>query len=477
MVLGILPMISKMTSLSFKNRIALNYIVGTGLLVLVVFSAIYFIVKLTVYNHIDENLNIEVQDHLKELRIENGVVVFMDSEEWEEREHNSVDVNPVFVQFLDLNKNIIEKSPNLKNEKLIFHKNKDHFELYDTKLLGNKIRQIQVPLHIGTKKIGYLIIAMSLSDSSKVLQNLLDTLMIAFPIILLILFFLARFFAGRSIRPINNIIQTSKIITKDNLKARIPLPKTRDELFTLSKTINNLLNRIEDAIEREKQFTSDASHELRTPLTVIKGTLEVLIRKPRDSKEYEEKINYCINEVDHLNSLVDQLLLMARFENQKQNINKENIYLNAVVLDVLTLNADKIKSQQINVVLDASEEFYIYSDNYLTVTILRNIISNAVKYSKRNSEVRISLSRQNDKVICTIVDQGIGIAKKDLESILNPFFRSDSLNHSEIKGTGLGLFIVKRMTDLLQVKFKIESEIGKGTSVLLVFEEYDNSLK
>ncbi|MHC0445221.1 sensor histidine kinase [Flavobacterium sp. 3-218] len=466
-----------MTSLSFKNRIALNYIVGTGLLVLVVFSAIYFIVKLTVYNHIDENLNTEIQDHFKEIKEENGKIIFMDAEEWEEREHNSVDVNPVFVQFLDLNKKIIEKSPNLKNEKLVYHENKDHFQLFDTKLLGNKIRQIQVPLHLKSKKIGYLIIAMSLSDSAKVLDNLMDTLLITFPIILLILFFLARFYAGRSIKPINDIIDTSKAITKDNLKSRIPLPKTRDELFTLSKTINNLLNRIEDAIEREKQFTSDASHELRTPLTVIKGTLEVLIRKPRDSKEYEEKINYCINEVDHLNSLVDQLLLMARFENQKQNILKENVYLNAAILDVLKLNAEKIKSGRINVVLDASEEFYIYSDNYLTVTILRNIISNAVKYSKPDNKVKISLSRENHKILCTVSDHGIGIAKKDLESILNPFFRSDSLNHSEIKGTGLGLFIVKRMTNLLQIKFKIESEIGKGTKVLLVFDEYDNSLK
>ncbi|MFD2942932.1 sensor histidine kinase [Flavobacterium notoginsengisoli] len=466
-----------MTSLSFKNRIALNYILTTGLLVLVAFSAIYFIVKLTVYNHIDENLNIEIQDHLKEIRMENKKVIFMDVEEWEEREHNSVDVNPVFVQFLDLNKKIIEKSPNLKNEKLIFHENKEHFQLFDTKLLGSKIRQIQVPLHVKSKKVGYLIIAMSLSDSSKVLENLLDTLMIAFPIILLLLFFLARFFAGRSIKPINEIINTSKIITKDNLKTRIPLPKTRDELFTLSKTINNLLNRIEDAIEREKQFTSDASHELRTPLTVIKGTLEVLIRKPRDSKEYEEKINYCINEVDHLNSLVDQLLMMARFENQKQNIRQENVYLNAIVLDVLTLNSEKIRTKKLNVILDAKEEFNVYSDNYLIVTILRNIISNAIKYSKDNTEVKISLSREDNKINCVVLDQGIGIAKEDLESILNPFFRSDSLNHSEIKGTGLGLFIVKRMTDLLEIKFKIESEIGKGTKVSLFFDEFDNSLK
>jgi signal transduction histidine kinase len=460
-----------MKLLSFKNRIALNYIVGTGLLVLAVFSAIYFIVKLTVYNHIDENLNIEVQDHLKEVKVENGVVIMMDAEEWEEREHNSVDVNPVFVQFLDLNKKIIEKSPNLKNEKLVFHNNKDHFQLFDTKLLGNKIRQIQVPLHLHSKKIGYLIIAMSLSDSSKVLDNLMDTLLVTFPIILLILFFLARFFAGRSIKPINDIIQTSNIITKDNLKTRIPLPKTRDELYTLSKTINNLLNRIEDAIEREKQFTSDASHELRTPLTVIKGTLEVLIRKPRDSREYEDKINYCINEVDHLNMLVDQLLTMARFENQKHQINAENVYLNAVILDVLTLNSEKINSKKLKVKFDAGQDYYTYSDNFLIITILRNIISNSLKYTKDGGEVSVFLSKEGDRTICRISDNGIGIVKGDLEMIFNPFFRSNYTEHPEIKGVGLGLSIVKRITDQLDIQFKIESKIGVGTTVILGFKE------
>ena len=460
-----------MAQLSFKNRIALNYIITTGLLILVVFSATYFTVKFTVYKHIDENLMIEIEDHLKEIKIENKKVIFMDAEEWEEREHNSVDVNPVFVQFFDLNKKVIEKSPNLKNEVLVFHESKEHYELFDTHLLGSKIRQIQIPLQVKSKKIGYLIIAMSLADSAKVLKNLLDTLLIAFPIILVLLFLIARFFAGRSIKPINAIINTSKVITKDNLKTRIPLPKTRDELFTLSKTINNLLNRIEDAIEREKQFTSDASHELRTPLTVIKGTLEVLIRKPRDNKEYEEKIKYCINEVDHLNALVDQLLLMARFENQKQNINTESVYLNSVILDVLTLNSEKIKAKNIEVKFDAETDFHIQSDNFLVITILRNIISNAIKYTNNGGSILIMLLKQNGKTICKIKDDGIGIAKGDLEAILNPFFRSNSTDHPEIKGTGLGLSIVKRTTELLNIKFKIESEIEIGTIVYLTFND------
>lgn len=460
-----------MIQLSFKNKIALNYIITTGLLILVVFSAIYSIVKHTVYSHIDENINVEIQNHLKEIKVEKGKVILIDEEEWSEREHNTVDVNPVFVEFLDLNKRIIEKAPNLKTETLEFKDSVEDYKLFDTKMGENAIRQIQVPLHIQNKKIGYLIVAMSLADSKMVLNNLFDIMSFSFLAILVLLFFIARFFAGRSIKPINAIINTSKIITKDNLKTRIPLPKSRDELYTLSKTINSLLNRIEEAIEREKQFTSDASHELRTPLTVIKGTLEVLIRKPRDTSEYKEKINYCINEVDHLNTLVDQLLLMARFENQKQSINIESVYLNSVLLDVLTLNSEKINKRGINVKFDAQQDYYIQSDNFLVITVLRNLISNAIKYSNEGGEVSISLTKQNDKTICKIEDNGIGIAKADLEAIFNPFFRSNSTDHPQIKGTGLGLSIVKRITGLLNIKFKIESELEVGTTVVLSFPD------
>nr|WP_315239124.1 HAMP domain-containing sensor histidine kinase [uncultured Flavobacterium sp.] len=460
-----------MTQLSFKNRIALNYIITTGLLILVVFFTLYYIVKHAVYSHIDTDIKVELQNHFNEIKVVNNAVILVDEEEWEEREHNTVDINPVFVQFLDLDKKISEKSPNLKNKKLVFHENIENFKIFDTKIGTNTIRQVQAPLIVRSKKIGYLIIAMSLNDSILVLDRLFDIMIMAFPIILLVLFFIARFFAGRSIKPINAITSISGMITKDNLKTRIPLPKKHDELHTLSETINNLLNRIEDAIEREKQFTSDASHELRTPLTVIKGTLEVLIRKPRDHKEYEEKINYCINEVDHLNILVDQLLMLARFENQKQNILRESVYLNALILDVITLNSEKINNKKINMKFNAEEDFYINSDNYLVVTILRNIISNAVKYTNEGGEVSVSLSKRTGKIICKISDNGIGIAKEDLETVFNPFFRSNSSLHPEIKGTGLGLSIVKRFTELLHITFQMESKINTGTVVVLEFND------
>lgn len=458
-----------MFSFSFKDRIALHYIISTGLLISVAFFVIYQIIDHSVNTDINEDIMDEVSKHLLEIEIDPNDTYLIQVDQWRAREHNTVNVNPVFVQFFDRNNQLIDKSPNLKGLQLKMYAAKLDNSFIDTYLNKKPIRQIQVPLLDNTKVIGYLFIAMSLDDATMILENLQETLLIFFPIILLVLFLIARLIAGRSIKPVTLITETSSRITKDNLKERIPLPQNKDELYVLSKTINDLLYRIENAVEREKQFTSDASHELRTPLTVLKGTLEVLIRKPRTQTEYEDKIKYGISEVNRLNNLVDQLLLLARFENQIQSLKPEKIYLNSLILDILTRYSLKMNTKKISVNHPFSEEYYVESDNYLVSIIISNIISNAIKYSNENGQISILLSQNETATICTISDQGIGIPKEDLDKIMHPFFRSNPTQHPDIKGSGLGLSIVSRLSGLLNIQFEIQSEINNGTTVILSF--------
>jgi len=458
-----------MVAFSFKDRIALLYIISTGLLISVVFVVVYQIIDHSVNTHINEDIRDEVQKHLSEIEFDPNETYLIQVDAWREREHNTVTVNPVFVQFFDVNNQLIDKSPNLKGLQLKMYAATLDNKFIDTYLNKQPIRQIQVPLLNNNKLIGYLFIAMSLDDATMILKNLRDTLVISFPLILLLLFLIARLIAGRSIKPVSLITETSRRITKDNLKERIVLPQNKDELYVLSKTINELLDRIENAVEREKQFTSDASHELRTPLTVLKGTLEVLIRKPRTQAEYEDKINYGISEVNRLNNLVDQLLLLARFENQMQSLKTEKVYLNALILDILTRYSLKMNAKKIAVTHQFSEDFYVESDNYLVSIIISNIISNAIKYSTENGTIAITLSHNDSRTTCRISDTGIGIPKEDLDKILNPFYRSNPTQHPDIKGSGLGLSIVKRLTELLGIQFEIQSKKGKGTLVILSF--------
>ncbi len=466
-----------MKKLSFKNRIASNYILTTALLIFVVFYTIFSIVKQSIYRHVDLDLSKEVELHLAEIGIQDHNFYMLHKEEWEEREHNTVDVNPVFIQFIDSKKFILGKSPNLKKHQLFFNKKAENLIPFDSHLLKNKIRQIQVPILEHGQIVGYIIIAMSLEEAVLVLDNLSKTLWIAFPLILLFLFLIARYMAGKSIKPINEIINTSNAITKDNLDSRIPLPHTKDELYVLSKTINQLLDRIETTIEREKKFTSDASHELRTPLTVIKGTLEVLIRKPREQKEYQEKINYCIREVNRLNLLVDQLLLLARNDYQNQSLHKEKFPIKGLIQEVVARYDNLITHKNICIYTPLEKDYYLNTDRYLLFMIVNNLISNAIKFTPDNSEINIAVFQQSDQLKLEVSDKGIGIPSEALGKVLQPFYRTQSAADLKINGIGLGLSIVKRYCERLNIKLEVRSEENEGTSVCLIFPIFFNALR
>ena len=183
----------------------------------------------------------------------------------------------------------------------------------------------------------------------------------------------------------------------------------------------------------------------------------------------EEKINFCISEVDRLNHMVDQLLLLARFENQKQNLKSESVYLNALILDLLARFSDKIKNNKIVITTNFSKEYSIASDMYLVTIIISNLLSNAIKYTHSEGKISLLLFEEEESIQFSIIDNGIGIAPNDIAKVFQSFYRSESSNQATIKGTGLGLSIVKRLCDLLQIKISIESELNLGTVINLSF--------
>ena len=295
----------------------------TALIFSSVFLLIYLVASYTVVLSIDRELQLEIEEHQKEFFIDEREVRFLHQGEWEEMEHAQIHLNPIFIEVVDLEGNSLDRSPNLEENHLVFSSSKSRSqEAWQTEIGSLEVRQRQVPLFTSGKQVGYLLLAKSFADARVLLNNLRSVLFLIYPLILVTLYFSMRYLAGKSIEPLEVISQKTNQITQQNLNERIPDSGTNDEIGQLTKAINNLLGRLEQAMQREKQFTSDASHELRTPLTVIKGTLEVLIRKPRATQEYEDKINFCVSEVDRLNHLVDQLLLLARYENEKQTLKK-----------------------------------------------------------------------------------------------------------------------------------------------------------
>ena len=459
-----------MPSISFRNRIALYYSITVAALVFLLLAVIFFIVKAGVYNDLDQDLTKEMDDLLTEITVtRNGFSVV--PEEWHEKEHNTLDINPIFIQFTDTSGRLFDRSPNLKLSRLLFRKTGSGRTFFDSTLNGKQVRQAQLPVTFKNKAVGYILVATPLESVTTVLNNLKKVIFIAYPLLLLILFSVARLLAGRSIRPVNEIIHAARRISHESLSSRIPFPTYKDELYTLSLTINDLLSRIENAVIREKQFTSHASHELRTPLAVIKGTLEVLIRKKRTEDELIDTVKYAISELDRINQLVDQLLLLARFESQKEAAKIESISLNAVFLEVISRYSPSIKEKKIQLNCVIEPRAYVMADNYLLSIVLDNLISNAIKYSDTGAHLDIQTKTGAETVVLEITDSGIGIAAEELEKIFSPFYRSDAESHISVKGSGLGLSIVKRICELLNVQIDIKSQVDKGTHVTLTFNK------
>lgn len=286
---------------------------------------------------------------------------------------------------------------------------------------------------------------------------------------LLMLFAISREIAYKSTKPIRDIINITNTITHHNLNARIPLPAHKDELYELAETMNNLLERMEHAVEREKSFTSYASHEFRTPLAVLKGTMEVLVRKPRSEAEYRERIAACIKEVDKLNDMVEQMLILTRYEEGKSSLNYAYHTVEDMINGSVCLYCDLILGKKIEIKTsflppDAS---VIYTDEYCLSTILNNLISNAVKYCNEKGVIEINTNKENNYLIIKIQNTGHGIPKEELESIFEKFYRPYPADSPESQGFGLGLSIVKRFCMLLNIVIDIKSELNQVTTATL----------
>jgi two-component system heavy metal sensor histidine kinase CusS len=456
-------------SLTFKNRIALHYVLATAALVAMSYLVVFGVVRNRVYTDLDRNLRFEAAKHMGELRVMGGTLRFGNRREWEEREHLEVQVDPVFIQVNDAQGHLTDRSPNLKADQLAFDTAAGWHAPRNSALRGKALRQVQVPVRQEGARVGYLLAAISSEAAQHVLNSLAMVLLGSFPVVLLGLFGSARVLAGRSIAPVAQITAATNRITRSNLSARIALPPRPDELHTLATAINGLLHRMELAVEREKQFTADASHELRTPLAVLKGTLEVLVRKPRQPEEYVANITLSIQEIDRLSQLVDQLLLLARFENPAKNLNHRELAVGSCVHDVLHRHRNSLSSKHIRVDVQDPDTASITSDPYLVDLILDNVLANAIKYSPVGSAITVVLARAGQWLSCTIRDEGIGIRPDELDKIFDPLYRSDALSHKHIGGTGLGLSIVAKASALLGIELAVQSELGRGTTFTLRF--------
>ena len=269
----------------------------------------------------------------------------------------------------------------------------------------------------------------------------------------------------RAFRPIRQIGETARRISVENdLSKRINLGAGNDEVYQLADTFDTMLAQLEEAFEKEKQFTSDVSHELRTPISVIISECEYALENNSNSEEFQDSVSVVLAHSKKMAGLISQLLMLARTDQNKLQLDLERIHLSELVEMVVEEQQMIAEEKEIHIQLQADRELYVEGDETMLMRLFINLISNAIKYGKERGHVVVALKREDGKIKGYVKDDGIGIAAVHLDKIWNRFYQVDNARTSKSEGIGLGLAMVKWIVEAHDGTITVESVLGKGTA-------------
>ncbi len=289
------------------------------------------------------------------------------------------------------------------------------------------------------------------------------------PIILVIAGIGGYYFSGRALIPVKEIINKAKEISATDLSVRVPVPEANDELRELAETLNRLLDRLKRSFDSQEQFVSNASHQLKTPLAIMKGELDLLLKKEPSTVETRTFLESAHDELSHLSKIIEDLLLIARMDSG----NNSFVVGTAQVDEALTAAIARLervaqkKSVRIKFhYLDSEqniEEFKVAGDQDLLESMFYNLTENALKYSEPGQVVQISIGVSDGSIRARVSDQGPGVGDSDQDQIFDRFRRGTN-QVAKIPGVGLGLSIARQIAHIHGGRLTLEETSRHGST-------------
>ena len=300
-------------------------------------------------------------------------------------------------------------------------------------------------------------------------------IIIAYILSVIVIFIIGFIFSNYTIRPLKYIISQIQDISEHNLNKRLELPKTKDELYDLSKSFNSTFNRLEKSFNNHRNFVSTISHEFRTPLSILITELELAKELNKTIDDYKISIDNALEDANRASELSSALLDFARASYDISQINLKTIRVDEVLADaklnVLNKNGQyRVAIQYDNDVTSESSFFDMEGNPYLLQVAFVNLIENACKYSLDNT-CNVKISNDDKTIQLHFSDNGVGIDSEDIPHIFDLFFRGK--NKKIEKGNGVGLSIVQQIITIHNGTIDLKSELGKG-SVFSVFLPISN---
>ena len=324
-------------------------------------------------------------------------------------------------------------------------------------------RFISAPLY-RDRKLAYIVqLGTHLRFIRKSLSGFKRNILAAFPIVLVLGSLGGWLLARRSLSPIGYITSKARSITSANLSERLKLRGADDEMDDLIRTINEMVARLESSFKRMAEFTADASHELKTPICAMRGEAEVLLSKGRNTEEYQEGLAHSIEQFDHLNQMINDLILLSKFDATQVELKRVPLRLDLLIKDLCNLFQILAEQKENSLEMGTIEEVTILGDKVRLQQLFTNLIDNAIKYTSKGS-IHVTLQKNEDIALVKIKDTGIGIPKEEQEKIFKRFYRVDKSRSRETGGVGLGLSIAEWIAHAHHGKIDIDSQLNEGST-------------
>ncbi len=307
----------------------------------------------------------------------------------------------------------------------------------------------------------YLVqVSTSLNNLYTSLNRLRIGLFVLLPLSLLVAGLAGVFLTRFVLNPVDRMIKSARGMTGLDLKQRIHVPKTNDELQHLAEVFNELLGRLDETVGMQKRFIQDITHELKTPITAIRGQIDVAFRRKRSDSEYRKILESTSDEMDRLGKIVENLLMLARFESMEIKLTKEDVDLYFTAAKAVKNLRLLAKKRGIKLSM-SGESLLVFGDEMYLESLAVNLIENALKYTKPGGAVEVRTHKRGVLAAISVKDSGIGIGKSDKLHIFDRFYRADKSRSAE--GYGLGLSIVRSVAEAHGGAVSVKSKAGQGS--------------
>ena len=271
--------------------------------------------------------------------------------------------------------------------------------------------------------------------------------------------------AKRGLQPLAAMTDSLQRVGPMHFHERVPPREWPRELQPLAAAFDDMLVRLEDSFTRLSQFSADIAHEIRTPVANIRGEAEVALTRERTPAEYREVMESNVAECERLSGIVDNLLFLARAESAEGHIQRATFDGRAEIQKIAAFYETVAEEQKISITCAGSGN--VSADPLLFTRAVSNLVENALRFTAARGRILVSIAMNNGQSEISVSDNGCGIAKEHLSRVFDRFYRVDASRSSA--GAGLGLSLVKSITELHGGSTTLESEPGRGTTVTLTF--------